>query len=182
MVTNEKEERVNTAKLVAPSVKYKKSYLQALQETREEDGETQLHKPLTGQSFEDFVKSLKDISNGLNLPEGYVPATTLWLLDDNEVIGRVQIRHSLNEQLKKNGGHIGYYIRPSKRNMGYGNRILQLGLIEAKKLGIKKALLTCEEKNLVSRKIIESNGGVLEDTLEHDNRKMRRYWIDISTD
>ncbi len=155
--------------------------MQALQEAREEDGETQLHKPQSDQSFEIFVKSLKDNSKGLNLPAGYVPSTTLWLIDDDEVIGRIRIRHYLTEQLKQNGGHIGYYIRPSKRNMGYGNRILQLGLMETKKLGIKKALLTCENSNLGSIKIIESNGGILDDTQERDGKeKLRRYWIDIN--
>ena len=120
--------------LVLPDVKYKESYLEALQEPESEVNDTRLQKPEENQSFDDFVQKLHDQIKGLNLKEGYVPATTFWLIDKGQFIGRANIRHKLNEHLLKYGGHIGYHIRPSKRKMGYGTKILELALAEAKKI------------------------------------------------
>lgn len=166
--------------LVLPSLEYKDQYLQALNEVEEETNDTHLDRPGMGQSFEEFVQLSNDHAKGVNLPEGYVPATTFWLIDNNEFIGRVQIRHALTEHLVKRGGHIGYYIRPSKRKMGYGKKILELALLEAKKLGLSKVLITCDDNNIGSQKIIEANGGILENVIDfvQDGPKTRRYWID----
>jgi predicted acetyltransferase len=125
---------------------------------------------------------LQDQSAGLNLPEGFVPATMFWFIDNEELIGRLQIRHELTPFLLKHGGHIGYYIKPSKRNLGYGNKILSLGLQEARKIGLKKVLITCDEDNSGSRKIIESNGGVQENSIETEKGKPKtlRYWINLN--
>ena len=119
--------------------------------------------------------------NGLLLPPGWVAETVLWLVDNDIFIGRASIRHSLNEHLLKIGGHIGYFIRPSMRRRGYGKSILNLALIEAKKMGLQKVLVTCDETNTGSRKIIEANGGVLENIVENglDMPPKRRYWITI---
>ena len=167
--------------LVLPSLKYRASYLQALEESKGETGETQLNKPEENQSFEDFVQQLHDNARGVNLPKGWVPASMFWLIDNEEVIGRTHIRHELNDYLFKHGGHIGYYIRPSKRNMGYGKKILELSLAEAKKLGLKKVLVTCDDDNIGSQKIIEANGGVLENKVSTEEGKPQtcRYWIEI---
>lgn len=165
--------------LVLPSVKYKQSYLKAVDEGKEENSPTVLRKPKEEESFEDFIKNILDESKGLNLPEGRVPATELWLIDKDEFIGRVSIRHMLNDRLFKIGGHIGYYIRISKRKKGYGKAILKLALQKAQKLGILKVLVTCDVGNIGSQKVIEANCGVLENIVEtgENSPKKRRYWI-----
>jgi predicted acetyltransferase len=168
--------------LVIPSLKYKDAYLDALKETANETQETQLSRPGNNQSFEAFIHEFIDHSKGINLPKGYVPATMFWLVYNGQVIGRVQIRHELNEFLLREGGHIGYYIRPSKRNKGYGKKILQMALVEAKRLGLHQVLVTCDEDNIGSKKIIETNGGVLEDSIAMGLYKPNklRYWIPLS--
>lgn len=168
-------------KLTLPSAKYKHSYLQAVEEGKGESGITVLRKPRKDESFEEFVTNINNEAKGFNLPKGWVPATEFWLIDRNEFIGRVSIRHTLNDNLLRIGGHIGYYIRISKRNQGYGKIILQLALQKAKKLGILKVLVTCDKGNIGSQKIIEANGGVLENIVEVGEKypKKRRYWIRI---
>lgn len=170
--------------LVLPSLKYKDSFIQAVHEYHSVDSDDrrdiyELKVDELENNFASYIEKLHSQSKGENLPEGYVPQTTYWLIDNDEFIGRVSIRHELTEYLLKEGGHIGYDIRPSKRNRGYGKAILELSIPKAKELGIKKILLTCNETNIASKKIIEANGGVFENALETSKTKPKklRYWI-----
>jgi predicted acetyltransferase len=88
-------------------------------------------------------------------------------------------RHELNDVLLHHGGHIGYYVRPSARGKRYGTAILDLTLAEGRKRGIERFLLTVDSNNVPSIRVIEGNGGVLEDERldEETGRMFRRYWI-----
>jgi predicted acetyltransferase len=90
--------------------------------------------------------------------------------------GRVSIRHRLTDHLREIGGHIGYDIRPSARQRGHATAMFAAALPVARSLGITRALLTCDEDNIASRKVIEANGGVLEDK---SSGKLR-YWVPTS--
>lgn len=172
--------------LVLPSIDYKESFLEALWEYQQEKTEDRLdilslHPEELKNDFQRYVARLRAESEGEHLPEGYVQHTTYWLVDGNVLIGRVNIRHSLTPFLLRIGGHIGYDIRPSKRKQGYGTKILQLALPKAKELGITKVLVTCDETNIGSKKIIEANGGVLENIEPQENGlpNKLRYWISL---
>ena len=172
--------------LVTPSVKYKNSFIQAVIEYQaiNADDRKDIYKLKVDElqkNFSLYIEKLLSESEGKNLPHGYVPQTTYWLIDNDEFIGRVSIRHRLTEHLLKEGGHIGYDIRPSKRKMGYGKRILELSLPKTKSLGITKILVTCNETNVASKRIIEANGGVFENAVEIQKGKPRKlsYWISI---
>ena len=174
-------------KLVKPTTQYKESFLEALKEYQQEKAEDRLDlmtldPVILEKEFALYVTRLEEESDGKNLPEGYVPQTTYWLIDKNEFIGRVNIRHRLTPFLLRIGGHIGYDIRPTKRKLGYGTQILKLGLPKAKELGIVKALVTCNETNIGSKKIIEANGGVYENSEPQESGlpKKLRYWISLS--
>lgn len=166
-------------------MKYKDSFLQAVKEYASmEAGERekiyQKEVQEQGENLPAYIKKLAGESEGKNLPEGFVPQSTYWLIDGDEFIGRINIRHTLTPHLLKEGGHIGYYIRPSKRKQGYGKKILELALPLAKKLGIDRVLVTCDVNNTGSRKIIESSGGKLEDIIEISKERPQkcRYWIE----
>lgn len=164
-----------------PSVEYQESYLQA-QEEFIADGTQQQDQPLaTSEGFSDFVQTILDQSEGKGLPEGYIPQSVFWLIDEGEFIGRVSIRHGLTEKLKQLGGHIGYGIRPSFRGQGYGTKILELALPKAKELGITEVLITCDVTNIGSKKIIEANGGILENEVPNPETGVNklRYWIHV---
>ncbi|MBA4336838.1 GNAT family N-acetyltransferase [bacterium] len=169
------------AELVLPSLKYKKSFLEAVMEPGAQELFDRFKKILDEENFDKFIEEIKDYSKGVNLKAGFVPESTFWLVEADEYIGRLSIRHELNENLLKTGGHIGYDIRPSKRGMGYGKEILHLGLEKAKELGLKKILVTCSVWNPASKKIIEANGGIFENEVVGGSGKSNvlRYWIDI---
>jgi predicted acetyltransferase len=106
-------------------------------------------------------------------PEGHVPSTTLWFVDGDEYLGRIAIRHRLTDFLREVGGHIGYDVRPTARRRGHATAMLRAALPTARGLGIDSALLTCDFDNVASRKVIESNGGVLEDR----RGDKLRFWV-----
>lgn len=115
------------------------------------------------------------------LKDGLVPDSTFFLLDKdrNRLIGAVNIRHYLNEGLLATGGHIGDGVRPSERRKGYATEMIRLALIECRKLGIERVLITCDKDNVGSKKSIIHNGGVLEnEVIDEKGRVIQRYWID----
>ena len=113
--------------------------------------------------------------------EGKVPSSTFFCLDEerNIMVGAINIRHYLNDHLLKYGGHIGDGIRPSERRKGYATKMIALGLVECKKLGIDRVLLVCDKDNIGSKRSIIKNGGILENELLEDGKIVERYWIDV---
>jgi predicted acetyltransferase len=107
---------------------------------------------------------------------GFVPMTTLWWAEDDRMLGRVAIRHRLTPALEKAGGHIGYDVRPGARRRGHATAILAAALPLAHALGIDEALLTCDETNAASRRVIEGNGGEYIDSVGGK----RRYRVPTS--
>jgi predicted acetyltransferase len=103
--------------------------------------------------------------------------------DRDRLIGAVNIRHYLNESLKRSGGHIGDGIRPSERRKGYATEMIRLALIECRKLGIEKVLMTCDKDNIGSAKSIIKNGGVLTgEFINEDGEIEQKYVIDLRSD
>lgn len=127
--------------------------------------------------YHDFDYYLENLEKGKNL----VPNSVFFLLDldRNRLIGAVNIRHELNEDLLLYGGHIGDGVRPSERKKGYATEMIRLALIECKKLGINKVLITCDKDNIGSRKSIINNGGIKENEVMEDGEILERYWITI---
>ena len=113
--------------------------------------------------------------------DGLVPDSTFFCLDldRNIFVGAVNIRHYLNENLCKSGGHIGDGIRPSERGKGLGTEMIALALEECRKLGISEVLMCCKKSNVASARTIEKNGGVLENEVLDDGVSVLRYWIKL---
>ncbi|PIW37330.1 MAG: GNAT family N-acetyltransferase [Candidatus Kerfeldbacteria bacterium CG15_BIG_FIL_POST_REV_8_21_14_020_45_12] len=168
--------------LIEPSVKYQASFLDALSEYRSLGEPHHAYDDLAEDNFQNFLFRLEQDSRGEFIAEGKVPQSFFWLVDSGLYIGRVAIRHKLNDKLRRVGGHIGYTIRPSERQKGYGKKILKMALPKARGLGLVRALVTCDETNVASRKIIESCGGVLEDAMVIANtgKAKLRFWIDLN--
>ena len=131
-----------------------------------------------GTTWDDYLTRLDNEAQGVNLAEGCVPSSFLAAVVHGEIIGRVSIRHTLNERLRYYGGHIGYGVLPEYRRRGYATEMLRQGLGVARSLRIERALLTSNDTNAGSIAVIERCGGVLEWTGEVDGRVIRRYWIE----
>ena len=164
-------------KLIKPNGKYEHSWMAALTEFESENTQGFWNVPIKPTNINEYLERTEDHSKGINLPDYWVQSTTYWLIANDEFVGHINIRHALNEHLKKDGGHIGYAIRPIARRKGYGFKILELALPFAKKIGLQKVLVTCDESNFASRKIIERNNGLLLDKLPGKNGPKLRFWL-----
>lgn len=133
------------------------------------------------QTLVELLEQLVDRAAGRSVPAGRVPGTTFWLLDDvGRIVGMSRLRHRLNEALLIDGGHIGYYVRPHERRKGQGHTLLELTLIEAKKLGLTRVLLTANSDNAGSIGVIEGNGGLMEDERVDDSGvPYGRFWFEL---
>ena len=130
--------------------------------------------------FDVFLSKLNDCSCGVGLPGGFVPHSTYWLVyRGTEVVGVSNIRHTLTEALRHEGGNIGYGIRPSARRCGFGTAILRQSLSQAARLGLGRILVTCAKTNVGSVRAILRNGGVLEseEFLASRGEIVQRYWL-----
>ena len=131
--------------------------------------------------YHDFEYYLQNLERKTE-ENGMVPDSVFFLLDTerNRLLGAVNIRHYLNDSLLYSGGHIGDGIRPSERRKGYATEMVRLALIECKKLGIHKVLMTCDKENIGSAKSITRNGGVLDSEFKNeDGETEQRYWITL---
>jgi predicted acetyltransferase len=91
----------------------------------------------------------------------------------------VRIRLRLTPDLEREGGHIGYDVRPSRRREGLGTTLLRLALVEARTMGIARVLITCDADNVGSQKIIERNGGQYagSSAASDSGKVVLQYWI-----
>lgn len=162
--------------LIRPNVAYQASFMAAVHEFMAEGQTPSWNIENLRANFDEYVQMRRD--EALRPLPNQVPATHYWLIDKNEYIGRCSIRHYLTDALTQYGGHIGYEIRPSKRRMGYGVHQCQLAVARAHEMGIHDVLITCDDDNIGSAKIIEACGGVLENRVDNGRHALtRRYWI-----
>jgi predicted acetyltransferase len=133
---------------------------------------------LTEAGCADFVARVLPFADPAHvLPDDKVHCDYYWMTDDAgtgaEVVGFLALRHALTAWLLEEGGHIGYSVRPSRRGQGHASRAVALAVRRSAELGLEQVLVTCDEDNEASRRTIERNGGVHEDT----RNGKQRYWI-----
>lgn len=128
----------------------------------------------TEEGFARYVEALRaEALEETPRPAGWVPQTAWWWLEADEFLGRIDLRHRLTDDLRRVGGHVGYYVRPSARRRGHATAMLAAVLPKARAMGIEQVLVTCDVTNVASRKVIEANGGMLE---SQDEQKLR-FWV-----
>jgi len=175
--------------LEEPTIERKSDALEYLNEFVQFDSELNgtgsMDRCLNGWTYEEFLienEKRKDRNYAYSINR--CPSKTFFFIrqSDNKIIGMINIRYDITQQLLENGAsHIGYSVRPTERRKGYNKIQLYLGLLEQQKIGEKRILLDCTVENIGSNKSIISLGGVLEKTeLDNfDNTMTNYYWIDV---
>lgn len=176
--------------LVEPTARVKESFLEAVREFvaegRAQAGDDSMlgrearqfgDRWATADGFESYLQHLLDDAKPESRRASHlVASTTLWWVQGDEYLGRLSIRHRLTEMLLEVGGHIGYDVRPTARRRGHATAMLRAALPRAAGLGIDPALITCDTDNIASRRVIEANGGALED----ERGGKLRFWVPTS--
>jgi predicted acetyltransferase len=170
--------RIDTVKLRHLTLQDEQEALIAHKELGRENFEF-LNRYEFGMDWLTYLEMLDESQRSVLISNTRVPATLLVAKLEDQIVGRISIRHCLNDSLRQIGGHIGYVVRPNFRRMGIAGKMLDLALIEVKNLGINKALLTCDASNIPSRRIIESRGGIRDAdvALGPGIDTKLRYWI-----
>ncbi len=168
-------------KLVKPTLSMEKEYVDYITEWEAtEEKIVPNAAKRDSMSFKELLTKWKEYESERMYEKGLVPSSIYFLMDeDKKIYGAIDIRHELNDYLLQYGGHIGYGIRPSQRRKGYASQMLTLALPISKKLGINKALITCDKSNVGSAKTIINNGGILENEVINENEITQRYWIEL---
>lgn len=173
---------IDSVQLIEPDSRWKEDFLEFCRETEsvtEENMRWRFTEDMT--DFDAYIQKRKDNKAGRNLPAGWVPWSEYWLVKRNKVLGTSTLRHQLTPVLEEYGGHIGYVIRPSERRKGHGTKILRMTLQKALEMNIPRIIMTCDDTNVASARIIEVNGGRLKDIIWNENLKRftRRYRIEL---
>jgi len=172
--------------LERPSIERKEEIIEYINEfvqyNSDINGAGSLDKILEGYTFEEALErclnmEIKGFSDRCQ-------SKTFLLIreNDNKIVGTINVRWNLNEEMLKFGGHIGYGIRPTERRKGYNKINLYLGMIEAQKIGLEKVMLGCDVENIASNKSIEALGGELERTEvdPYDGILTNIYWLNVN--
>ncbi len=166
-------------KLEPPAEQYRDTFLRGLREFQQEGLPWYIGGDLAEveRDFGAFVA--KKLAESTRRTADFVPSTQLWGIEGEQFVGRISLRHELTESLRREGGHIGYDTVPSFRGRGVATEMLRLALPLARELGLREVLVTCNETNVASIRVIERNGGVLRETKVLDPAKpaKRYYWI-----
>ncbi len=164
-------------KLVKPSKKYQTSYLGYIKELGDEE---RYPFPLdfAYDDFDALLEKLENFALGKKMPTGYVASTTLWLVENEEILGVTNLRHKLNKQIMFCGGHIGLSIRPSQRGKSLGNKLMNLSIKKLHCMGVNQIHIHCYKSNLKSAKIIMNNGGVLDSEINDKEKIVQRYIVE----
>jgi predicted acetyltransferase len=164
-----------------PSLTLVKSYLEFIDEMKKH-GDTVWEGmiPKSSEQSSHFVERL--LRSEVTPEPGLVAETTYWGTIGNQVVGRIALRHELNENLAEFGGHIGYEAHPLFRRQGVATEMLRKVLQTPRALRMSRVLVTCAPDNWGSNKVIQANGGTLTKTayVEKWKRDTNYYWIDLS--
>lgn len=155
--------------LVAPTTSVRASYLAGERDDCAQQGTSPAWLESADAGFECFAAARRQVRLLWD-----VPTTELWYVDGATYLGTLVIRHRLTPRLHSEGGHIGYNVVPMRRRHGHATAMLAESFRYCRALGLTRLLLTCEQDNNGSRRVIEANGGQL---WQEDD--VCRYWITL---
>ncbi|GGF80462.1 GNAT family N-acetyltransferase [Alteromonas lipolytica] len=155
-------------KLVKPAMTWQASYQRYIEELGDEE-RYPFPMDFDHRDFAAMLQKIADFAAGVNLPAGYVPSTTLWLVCGAKLLAVANIRHYLNDDLRFAGGHIGLGVRPSARGHSLGSYLLGEAVKYARQLGIGDVHVHCYHNNLASAGMIKRCGGQLESEVALDD-------------
>ncbi|HUB00623.1 MAG TPA: GNAT family N-acetyltransferase [Terracidiphilus sp.] len=134
------------------------------------------------QGYAPFYSLLMQMKHGGAPTPEIVPMDSYFIEAGGRILGEIYLRHRLTPHLEKIGGHIGYKVRPSRRNCGVATAALRLALGKLRAESMAQALVTCNTTNAASARVIEKCGGVRIGDAQLPGRVERRYWVPTASE
>lgn len=165
-------------KLIKPTLLDKEALLEYVKE-HHDNGETSIHASnmLTTMSYEKWINKLENDETVGDKVWGI--SETYLAVEHEKIIGLINIRYTLSQEMAELYGHIGIGVRPNERRKGYGKTMLKQGLILARNNGLNEVILGCYKDNIGSLKSIEANNGVLYKETPMDDKLAVYYKIKL---
>ncbi len=171
--------------LMAPCMEYAQAFIEMVEEfcaLGSRYSQRELNEMRS--DFPGYLRRLDQLARGINLRPDRVRQSEFWLVNPaaQTVLGAIRLRHGLTPRLEQIDGQIGYNVRPSARNRGYATRMLAMLLERIKADGWKRVIITCNADNIASARVIEHNGGQLENQViePETGRLISRDWITLA--
>lgn len=133
------------------------------------------------ENIDEWIKYVQDLEKGMT-SDGFVSSTVLLGVVNEKIVGIIDLRHRLNDWLKKNGGgNIGYAVRPSERRKGYASEMVKQALEFYKKNNIEFVEISCDYDNIASKNTILKNNGIFDRELTDSElgEKVQVYKINL---
>ena len=133
------------------------------------------------ENIDEWIKYVQDLEKGIT-SDGFVSSTVLLGVVNEKIVGIIDLRHRLNDWLKKNGGgNIGYAVRPSERRKGYASEMVKQSLEFYKKNNVEFVEISCDYDNIASKKTILKNNGIFDRELNESElgEKVQVYKINL---
>ena len=174
-------------KMVFPNMNYKDKAIDYIKEFytygSEIHGSGSLDRLLKEATYEEWLQKVLNDIDIANIPDSKVPAITYFFVreEDDKIVGMTNIRLALNDFLRREGGHIGYSVRPTERRKHYATLMLGEALKVCKTIGIKDVIITCDKANIASSGVIKNCEGELEAEFYSDTygEILQRYVIHL---
>lgn len=119
------------------------------------------YKDYSRTQFMDYLAKMEREKLAIDYQTPRVPQIRYWAVDEEKnLLGLINFRPILQDNLLIVGGHIGYKVAPFARSRGLASFMLAKVLRIAREYGLATALLTTDYDNIASQKVILKNGGV----------------------
>ncbi len=167
-------------RLEFPRKHYEESYFKLVQEFSDKNEEIIPASMILNEweNYQEFLIRCENYRKWIKLKEWHVQSTLFFIIDrQNELVWWIELRHKLTEELKFNGWHIWYGIKPSERKRGYASKALNILLKICENIEMWKILINCKKENIWSAKVIQKNGWKWDSDYEVNGFKKERYWI-----
>jgi predicted acetyltransferase len=185
LISNDILDKSREIRLVAPDAAHLPGYEAALAAGWAEDDDREIAAAQLAWLREDpdaFLRELLRQDGTAMAPDGHevprLPFRIFWL-DDGAFCGAINLRFRPGSESLPDyvSGHVGYAVVPWKRRRGYATQALGLILPVAREAGLRRILVTCDEGNIGSRKVILANGGIAAGTRRAYGRTKLQFWI-----
>lgn len=88
-------------------------------------------------------------------PEGLLPCTTYFAVENSRIIGAIRLRRGQNKNADNLIGYIGFETRPSERKRGVAKTLLNWVVTEILE---NETIVTCADSNLASKNLLQGFG------------------------